>query len=100
MQYNNAIDKFITYQLEPHDEVESQKYHDSMVWIKDNVAVAQVHASPKHRYFYVSEDIWNMVSSMFSLDHFETEKMLKLWLEKNYGLYDMKPELEYVKFLR
>ena len=36
-QYNNAIDKFISYQFEPHEEKRTREYPESVFWVKDGM---------------------------------------------------------------
>jgi hypothetical protein len=64
-QYNKAIDKFITYHLEPHEEKTSKKYPDSIFWTN--------------------------ISIMFSLEYKETQEVIKYWLEEHYNLGSLTP---------
>ena len=87
-QYNKAIDKFITYQLEPHEKKTSKKYPNSIFWIKDGEVIAEIENS---KYFWVKLDIWNIISKMFSLEYHETQSVIKEWLEKHYELGGLTP---------
>lgn len=86
-QYNKVIDRFITYQFEPHD-VKTLKKSDlgSIFWVKDGEVVAEITSSGR---FWVRFDIWNFISNMFSLEHDETESVIKKWLEEHYNLGEL-----------
>jgi len=87
-QYNNAIDKFITYQLEPHEEKKTNKYPESVFWVKEGEVIAEIRNS---EYFWVSPQIWNNIKLMFSLKSTETQQVIKDWLEEHYKLGDLTP---------
>jgi hypothetical protein len=87
-QYNNTIDKFITYQFEPHEEKKTKKYPESVFWVKDGEVIAEI---GKLEYFWVSNQIWRSISLMFSLKPFETQQVIKDWLEEHYKLGSLKP---------
>ena len=87
-QYNNAIDKYITYQLEPHEEKRTKKYPKSVFWVKDGAVIAEILQS---KYFYVSYQIWRSISVMFSLENDETQQVIKEWLEEHYKLGGLTP---------
>jgi hypothetical protein len=93
-QYNNAIDKFITYQLEPHEEKRTKKYPKSIFWVKDGAVIAEILQS---KYFYVSYQIWRSISVMFSLENDETLQVIKDWLEEHYKLGGLKPTFFFFK---
>ena len=82
-QYNKAIDKFITYQLEPHEEKTSKEHPDSIFWVKDGEVIVKI---DKSKNFWVKIDIWEIISSMFSLGYNETQEVIKEWLEEHYDL--------------
>ena len=88
-QYNKAIDKFITYQFEPHEEKTSNKFPNSIFWVKDGRVIAEIQKSKK---FWLRYDIWNIISKMFSLEHNETHSVIKEWLEKHYELGGLTPK--------
>jgi hypothetical protein len=87
-QYDNTIDKFITYQLEPHEEKRTKKYPESVFWVKDGEVIAEI---GKLEYFWVSNQIWRSISLMFSLKPFETQQVIKDWLEEHYKLGELTP---------
>lgn len=82
-QYNKAIDRFITYQFEPHKEFTMKNDVGSIFWIKDGEAVAEITSSGR---FWVRFDIWNFISNMFSLENSEVESVIRKWLEEHYKL--------------
>ena len=87
-QYNNSIDKFITYQFEPHEEIRTKKFPDSIFWVKDGKVIVEIE---KTNFFWVSNQIWRSISLMFSLKHTETQQVVKDWLEEHYKLGSLKP---------
>ncbi len=87
-QYDNTIDKFITYQLEPHEEKRTKKYPDSIFWIKDGEVIVEIE---KSEYFWVNYKIWNNITLMFSLKLTETQQVIKDWLEEHYKLGGLTP---------
>jgi uncharacterized membrane protein len=87
-QYNNSIDKFITYIFEPHEEKRTKKYPKSVFWVKDGEVIVEIE---KPKYFYVNYKIWRSISSMLSLEYSETQQVIKDWLEEHYKLGDLTP---------
>ena len=87
-QYNNAIDKFISDQFEPHEEKRTKKYPESIFWVKDGEVIVEIE---KSEYFFVSHQIWRSISFMFSLKHTETRQVIKDWLEEHYKLGSLSP---------
>ena len=87
-QYNNAIDKFISHQFEPHKEKRTKKYPESIFWVKDGEVIAEI---KKSEYFWVLPQIWTNIMSMFSLEYDETHQVIKNWLEEHYGLGELTP---------
>ena len=96
-QYNNTIDKFITYIFEPHEEKRTKKYPDSIFWVKDGEVIVEIE---KSEYFYVNYKIWGNISSMLSLEYDETQHVIKTWLEEHYKLGDLTPETPVKKLSR
>jgi hypothetical protein len=82
-QYDNAIDKFISYQFEPHKEKTLKKHPDSMLWVKDKQVIAEIEES---KFFWVKYEIFDIISNMFSLDYEETQEVIEYWLKKHYNL--------------
>jgi hypothetical protein len=89
-QYNNAIDKYITYLLEPHEEKKTKKYPGAIFWVKDGEVITEIKNS---KYFWVSPQIWNNITLMFSLKLTETQQVIKDWLEEHYKLGGLIPYL-------
>ena len=87
-QYGNTIDKFITYQFEPHEEKRTKKHSESIFWIKDGKVIAEILNS---KYFWVNDQIWKNINVMFSLEYDETQQVIKEWLEEHYGLGSLLP---------
>ena len=87
-QYNNTIDKFITYKLEPHEEKKTKKYPGAIFWVKDGEVISEIENS---EYFWVSPKIWRSIMNMFSLEPFETQQVIKDWLEEHYKLGELTP---------
>ena len=89
-QYNNAIDKFISYQFEPHEVRASKKYPDSVFWIKNGEVIAEIE---KSKNFWVHYQIWPTISNMFLLEYDDTQSVIKYWLEEHYKLGGLTPAL-------
>ena len=87
-QYNNAINKFISHQFEPHKEKRTREYPESIFWIKDGEIIAEIE---KSKDFFVSPQIWKNIMSMFSLEDTETQQVIKEWLEEHYKLGELTP---------
>ena len=87
-QYSNTIDKFISYQFEPHEEKRTKKHPKSVFWVKDGEIIAEIE---KSKDFFVSPQIWKNIMSMFSLEYVETQQVIKEWLEEHYKLGRLKP---------
>ena len=91
-QYNKSMDRFITYQFEPHEKKTFKNEPKSIYWLKDGEVVAEIENSKK---FWVRFDIWNIISKMFSLEHTETQSVINEWLEKHYELGRLIPERQF-----
>ena len=87
-QYNRAIDRFITYLLEPHEERTLEGYPNSIFWIKGGEVIVEIENSA---YFWLRYTIWNRISQMFGLDYDETQSVIKVWLEEHYNLGVLTP---------
>ena len=87
-QYNNTIDKFITYIFEPHEEKRTKKYPDSIFWIKDGEVIVEIE---KSEYFWVNYKIWRNIMDILSLEYDETQHVIKTWLEEHYKLGGLTP---------
>ena len=90
-QYNNAIDKFITYQFEPHEEKRTKKHPESIFWVKDGEVISEIEKSD---YFWINPQIWMNIMNMFSLEYDETQQVIKDWLEEHYKLGELTPVID------
>ena len=91
-QYNSAIDKFISYQFEPHEEKTSKEYPESIFWVKDKQVIVEIENS---KIFWVKYEIFDIISDMFSLEYEGTQELIKHWLEEHYNLGSLTPEEMY-----
>lgn len=99
-QYSKLVDKFITYQFEPHQVTTSKMYPDSKFWVKNGHDIAEVKtekqkyfwSAPKVKSFWCHEDIWKNISNMFSVDVLETQSMIQNWLKTHYN-FNIKPSI-------
>lgn len=82
------MDRFITYQFEPHQEKILKRYSDFIFWVKDDEAIAEIENS---KYFWTASEIWDTISVMFSLNYDETKLAIKRWLEEHYELGGLNP---------
>jgi hypothetical protein len=87
-QYNRAIDQFITHLLEPHEEITSDDYPDSIFWVKGGEVIAEIQNSG---YFWFDYDIGNRISLMFDFKNNETRSVIRVWLEQHYNLGELIP---------
>jgi hypothetical protein len=94
-QYSKSIDKFITYNFEPHEEKRTKKFPDSIFWVKDGEVIVEIQYS---KYFWVSQQIWNNIKIMFSLEPTETKQVIKDWLEEHYKLGGLTPKYVFSRF--
>jgi hypothetical protein len=88
MEYNKAIDQFISYCFEPHEVEINKERHDSIFWVKNDEIIAEIENS---KYFWLRYDIWNSISRMFELKYSETQSVIRTWLEKHYNLGKLTP---------
>jgi hypothetical protein len=89
-QINKVIDKFITYQFEPHEEKRTKNKPNSIFWVKDGEVIAEINENLG--YFLVEPQIWNTISSMFSLKYSETQQVIKDRLGEHYKLGGLTPK--------
>ena len=88
-QHNKTIDKFITYQFELHEVKRSSNYPDSIFWVKYGEVIAEINKNSG--YFFIEHQIWKTISSMFSMEYNETQRVMKDWLEEHYKLGGLTP---------
>jgi uncharacterized membrane protein len=96
-QYNNTIDKFITYMFEPHEEKRTKKYPKSVFWVKDGAVIAEIIQS---KYFYVNYKIWKNITNILSLEYSETQQVITDWLEEHYKLGGLTPLVSHSHYKR
>ena len=87
-QYNRAIDRFISYCLEPHEVRTSEKYPGSIFWVKGGEVIVEI---KKTGYFWLRYTTWNRISQMFVLNYDDTQSVIKVWLEQHYNLGGVTP---------
>jgi hypothetical protein len=87
-QYNKAIDKYLTYVFEPHEEITYDDEPDSIFWVKDGDIIAEIE---NLEYFWIRENIWEKIYFLFSLKGEDIQQVIKQWLEKYYGLGGLTP---------
>ena len=88
-QYNRLIDSFITFLIEPHEEITDSGYSDSTFWIKNGEIISE--KIEEEDIFLFSDSIWYEISEQFELDYDETQSVIKTWLEQHYGLGELTP---------
>ena len=95
-QYSKAINRYITYCLEPHEVKTNERYPDSLFWVKHQEVIVQIE---KSKNFWLRSKIWDDISRMFSLDYDETQSHINMWLEEYYGLGNLIPYTDPLHFL-
>ena len=91
-QINKVIDKFITYQFEPHEVKKSSKLPDSIFWVKDGEVIVEIYK--RRDDFWVRSEIWKVIRNMFSLEYSETQQVIRDWLEEHYKLGGITPKIQ------
>jgi hypothetical protein len=89
-QYNKAIDQFITFLLEPHEERITNKRPNSIFWAKGGVVIVEIENSKK---FFLDINPWERIEEMFGLDYGETESAIEIWLERHYKMEKLNVEV-------
>ena len=89
-QYNRAIDKFISYFLEPHEVKTSSEYPNSLFWIKDGEVIAEIKKvnwkSLTSENFWLHYRIWTEITEQFGFEYDETQSVINTWLEQHYNM--------------
>ena len=83
------VNKYITFQLEPHERKYSKKYPDSIYWVKNGEVIVEI--IKKTGEFWLSDVIWETITRMFSLEHDELTQFMIKWLEEHYELGGLTP---------
>ena len=87
----------MTYLLEPHEEIRTKKFPDSIFWVKDGEVIAEI---IKSKYFYVSHQIWRNITNILSLEYSETQQFITDWLEEHYKLGGLTPLVSHSHYKR
>ena len=87
-QYNRAVDFYISFLFDPHEVKIGIKRPKSIVWTKDGKTIVEIVDSEE---FWVDPDIWEDISRMFNLDYFETQSVIKDWLEQHHNFGELTP---------
>ena len=86
--YNNAVDFYVSYLLDPHEVKTNKKQGNSIFWVKDGKIIAEIEESKD---FWLRYDICMSISRMFSFNDYETRSVIKIWLKQNHGLAGLTP---------
>jgi hypothetical protein len=89
-QYDKVVDKFISRQFKGFEVKKSSEYPDSIFWVKDGEIIVDIE---KSKTFWLKQDIWNTISSMFSLKDDEVKSYINKWLEEHLNLVGLTPEM-------
>ena len=98
-QYNKAVDKFITFQFEPHKEIRKKQtfqYPDEITWVKDGRIILKMGLSET---LWVDWTIWRAIKNMFSLEKEEVREVIKQWMKEHYDLTEITPNGYYLNKL-
>ena len=80
--------KYLNYLFEDIYEVKSTKYKHSKFWKKDDEVMLELEKSGD---LWVLRSIWSDISNMFSLNYYETQQLIKDWMEQRLGLVGVTP---------
>lgn len=81
-QHNKIIDKFISFQFEPHDVEKSPKYPGTFFWKKDGETI--VAGNTESNNFWINPVIWESITTMFNMDGYESAQAIIKWLDDHY----------------
>ena len=84
VQYGRAIDFYISHLLEPHEVKTSEKYPNSIFWIKDGKIIVEIENLEDD--FWLRSDLWTNISIMFNLEYSEIQSVIKEWLKQHHNL--------------
>lgn len=82
-RFDNVIDAFITFQLEPHKEY----VYDDIVttfWVKNDKIIVQI--SETGGDIFTHKEIFDLTQKMFSLSYIDTCTKLQDWFAKHHNL--------------
>ena len=86
-QHNKIIDKFISFQFEPHDVEKSPKYPNLLFWTKNGERI--VARNTENKSVWIDPIIWETITSMFDMDGDESSQAIVKWLDDHYGFGDI-----------
>jgi hypothetical protein len=69
-------------------EVKSAKYKHSKFWKKNDEVILELEKSGD---LWVLRSIWSDISNVFSLNYYETQQLIKDWMEQRLGLVGVTP---------
>jgi hypothetical protein len=86
-QHNKIIDKFITFQFEPHEVEESEKYPGAFYWRKNGELILA--GDTNRNNFWISPLIWETINTMFDMEGDDAGHAIIQWLDNHYGFGDI-----------
>ena len=82
-QHNKIVDKFITFQFEPHEVDNSKKYPDNFFWTKNGEVI--VAGKAESNTFWISPVIWETINTMFDMEGDDAAQAIVKWFDDHYG---------------
>ena len=86
----NAQFKYLDYLFEYIYEVRRDEIPNTIYWKKGDEIMFALSLRRGNR-LDVAYTIWNDISEMFLLDYYETQQLIKEWVEQHLGLEEIKP---------
>jgi hypothetical protein len=86
-QHNKIIDKFITFQFEPHEVEEPEKYPGTFFWTKNGELILA--GDTKKNNLWISPLTWETINTMFDMEGDDAKHAIIQWLENHYGFADI-----------
>ena len=86
-QHNKIIDKFISFQFEPHDVEKSKGDSNIFSWEKNGEKI--LYGNKKNKLFWIHPQVLDTLTSMFNMDGDETAQAIIKWLDDHYGFGDI-----------
>jgi hypothetical protein len=96
-QLRNAQFAYLDYLFEDMYEVESKKFQGSRVWKKDDKVVLELEKLDK---LWVKYSVWSDICNMLSLNYYETQQLIKEWVEQHLELEGITPGLRYFDLIK
>ena len=82
-QHNKIIDKFITFQFEPHEVEESEKYPGTFFWTKNGELILA--GDTKKNNLWISPLTWETINTMFDMEGDAAAQAIVKWFDDHYG---------------